>query len=296
MFNRVKMELLNIGLKFISVNEKLVRMFLETSPSNINEIVILPATDLVAKKITTKLENKKVNGKVINGSLNGISISVVRSSVGCPNTAIIVEALKLCGVKIILRVDFCGGINLANSSVEVGDILIPNQVYCGDGTTPLYLMKYPELLSKLNAIIFPFSKINASLSDQNVFVVKPDETLKKVVSTNTSQLINNPVKEVDLWTLDALFCETNDFIAELKSLSIQGIDMESSILFLLGALYNIKTISVLAVSDLPGHNKYDIFKTNEIHPNMEKGIDKAINLIINTLPKVKSFRYTLETI
>ncbi len=287
MLNRIKMELLNVGLKFISVNEKIVRMFLETSPSNVNEIVVLPATDLVAKKIANKLENKKVNGKVVNGLLNGVTVSVVRSSVGCPNTAIIVESLKLCKVKTIIRVDFCGGVNLTNSTVEIGDIMIPNRVYCGDGTTPLYLMKYPEFLSKFTAIKWPFSKVNELVSDQKIFVVKPDETLKKIVLTNAKQYIKSTVKEVDLWTLDALFCETDDFITQIKSLNIQGIDMESSILFLLGILYNLRTISVLSVSDIPGHPKYDMFKANELHPNTEKGIDNAIELIIKLLPTIK---------
>ena len=58
MLNKIKSQMLNLGLKFISVDDKLVRMILETSSSNINEIVILPAVKLVMKKIVNKLFKK----------------------------------------------------------------------------------------------------------------------------------------------------------------------------------------------------------------------------------------------
>ncbi len=51
MLNKIKSELLNLGLKFISVDEKIVRMILETSPSNVNVIVIVPAVKIVMQKI-----------------------------------------------------------------------------------------------------------------------------------------------------------------------------------------------------------------------------------------------------
>jgi len=64
--------MLNLGLKFISVDDKIVRMILETSSSNINEIVIMPAVKIVMKKLVNKLQNKVVHGRVYNGILNGI--------------------------------------------------------------------------------------------------------------------------------------------------------------------------------------------------------------------------------
>jgi uridine phosphorylase len=94
--NRIKNEILNIGLKFISVDEKIVRMFLETTPSNINEIVILPAVKQVMKKIVNKLDKKVKKGLVYNGFLNGVRVSVIRSHMGCPQTAIILESIMRC--------------------------------------------------------------------------------------------------------------------------------------------------------------------------------------------------------
>jgi len=217
--------MLNLGLKFISVDDKVVRMILETSASNINEIVLMPAVKIVMKKLVKRLQNKIVHGRVYNGTLNGIKVSIIRSQVGCPNAALTIECLKRSKAKIVVRVDFCGGIYGENTTINIGDIVIPKSAYCGDGTSSEYLRANQTLLNQLEST--------------------------------------------------------------LNSINIKGIDMESSILFLLGQLYNLKVASILSVSDLPGDAKYDLLKSNEIHPDMETGIDNAIKILINTLPKIQ---------
>ncbi len=288
MFNKIKNELINFGLKLMSIDDKIARMFLETAPSNINEIIIMPASKIFARKILNKLRNKRSHGRVYNGLLNDINVSVIRSLVGCPMCAITVESLKRCNTKIIIRVDFCGGIQDDTALVDVGDILLPKLAYCGDGTSPQYIIKYSELLNHLKSVPNPFSKVHeVKTGNQNVFITKPNEELKNILLNEGNSIASNNIKEVDFWTTDSLFCETKDFINGLKSINVKGIDMESSILFLLGMIYKLKTVSILSVSDLPGHSKYDMFKTNEIHPSLIKGIDIAINLVISALPKIK---------
>ena len=116
--------------------------------------------------------------------------------------------------------------------------------------------------------------------------VKPHNTLKDLLLNEAISMFPSGVKENNLWTTDALFCEGLDFIRALNSINIGSIDMESSILFLLGKLYNLKTASILSVSDLPGHPKYDLLNSNEIHPNMENGINNAIKVLNKVLPKI----------
>jgi uridine phosphorylase len=289
MINKIKGELLNFGLKFISVDEKIVRMLLETSPSNVNEIVILPAVKTVMKKLVKKLQNKIKHGRVYNGILNGVRVSVILSNVGCPNVAMILECLKRCKTKVIVRVDLCGAISGQEGEVSIGDILIPELVYCGDGTTPQYIRSYGTLITFLDSIKNPlFTTQNIEVGNQSIYISKPDEVLREIVLISGRSLPNCDIKAVDFWTTDALFCETLEFIRALQSINVRGIDMESSILFLLGSLFNLKTVSVLSVTDLPGHPKYDLLMSNQIHPNMENGIDKAIKIVVNALPKIKT--------
>ncbi len=280
--------MLNLGLKFISVNEKVVRMILETGSSNINEIVIMPAVKIVMKKLAKRLQNKIVHGRVYNGTLNGIKVSIIRSQVGCPNMALTLECLKRSKAKIVVRVDFCGGIYGENTAINIGDIVIPKSAYCGDGTSSEYLRANPTLLNRLESITNPLSSTqNLIASPQTIFISKPNEILKQLLIKEARSLLTGKVIESHLWTTDALFCETYEFVRALNSIDIKAIDMESSILFLLGQLYNIKVASILSVSDLPGDEKYDLLKSNDLHPDMESGIDNAIKILIKALPKIQ---------
>jgi len=288
MLNKIKSQMLNLGLKFISVDEKIVRMILETSPSNINEIVILPAVKLVMKKIVKRLQNKTVYGRVYNGVLNGIKVSVIRSQVGCPNAALTIECLKRSKAKIVVRVDFCGGIYGEDTSIEIGDVVVPKLAYCYDGTAPQYIRANQTLLNQLESISNPLSTVqNVIAGNHTIFISKPNEILKDLLIKEARVFNPKKAKEVLLWTTDALFCETFEFIRALKAINIKAIDMESSILFLLGQLYNLKTASILSVSDLPGHPQYDLLNSNEIHLDMETGINNAIKILINALPKIQ---------
>lgn len=264
-------------------------MFLQTKPSNLNEIVVLPATKIVEKRLIKKLEQKKRNGRVTNGLLNGVTVSIIRSLVGCPNTSVTLESLKRCNVKAIIRVDFCGGIALDDKPISIGDVLIPKITCCGDGTCPQYIMKYPELPDLLGSISNPNPRIQELKSgNQSVYISEPNNQLKDILINEGTILIPNRIKEVDFWTTDALFCENELFIDSLKSINVQGIDMENSIFFLLSKLFNIKAASILSVSDLPGHPKYDLFNSNTLHPDMETGIENAIKITIASLPKIKA--------
>ena len=288
MLNKIKSQMLNLGLKFISVDDKIVRMILETSSSNINEIVLMPAVKIVMKKLVNRLQNKIVHGRVYNGTLNGIKVSIIRSQVGCPNAALTLECLKRSKAKIVVRVDFCGGIYGENTTINIGDIVIPKSAYCGDGTSSEYLRANQTLLNQLESITNPLSTtLNLIASPQTIFISKPNEILKKLLIREARSLNPSKVRESHLWTTDALFCETYEFVRALDSIDIKAIDMESSILFLLGQLYNLKVASILSVSDLPGDPKYDLLKSNEIHPDMETGIDNAIKILIKVLPKIQ---------
>lgn len=287
MKNRIKSELLNLGLKFISIDEKLIKIFLETNPSNVNEIVIVPTVKSIMKKLINKLANLSKKGRVYNGLLNNVRVSIIRCYLGCPNMAILLECLRRTKAKKIIRIDICGGITGLTNKVDIGDIIIPNLAYCGDGTSTQYILTYPDLANQLESIENPMGQFqNIIAGSQKIFITKPDEQLNNILSNHKYSELKALTKKVDLWSTDALFCETYEFLNALKSKNIETLDMESSILFLLGKKYNIQTSSILSVSDLPGTN-YDFLNSNEIHPNMEIGIDRVIKILINSLPKIK---------
>jgi len=289
MFDKIKYILLNFGLKFMSIDEKIVRFFLGTNPSNVNEIVILPIVKEVMNLLISKLRNKKVHGRVYNGLLNDTKVSIIQSLMGAPNAAIIIEALKRCKTKVIIRIDYCGGIINQDNNISIGDILIPNISYCGDGTCPQYLLKNSCEIENIKSILNPSQiSLDLGIGSNKIYISEPDLDLNRIILNEAKNRKLKDVKNVDFWTTDAIFCETNEFIDILTKIGVQGIDMENSVLFLLSKIYSIKSTSILSVSDLPTHPEYDLFKSNIVNPDIEIGMKNAINLLINTLPEISS--------
>ena len=85
-----------------------------------------------------------------------------------------------------------------------------------------------------------------------------------------------------------MFCETDEAIETWKSYGANSADMESSIVYLLGKLFKIHTISVLGVSDLPDTEHWNFQKTNKIHPKYDIILDNALDLIQDALPEIKN--------
>lgn len=324
-FGKIKMSALNTGLKLMSVDEKIVRMNLETSSSNVRPIVILPAIKNSMKILVGKLENKKVHGYVYNGTLNGVEVSIIQTRMGAPNTAIIMEALKRTECKIVIRVDFCGGLtkttefkseernsinddtqtgdqNVFNSTMietklDVGDLVIPRNIFLSDGTSISYLQNYEnQITNNLQFKKFPLIHIVNSENSSNYntypsfrnsyWNVDADPELYKIVSSNHEKKFKKRDKLDVSWAIDAMYCEEQKDINTWRAYGCNSVDMETSAVYLLGALFNIRAISILAVSDLPDFEKYNMQKTNNIHPRLEQGLKDAVNFLIDILPEI----------
>ena len=91
-----------------------------------------------------------------------------------------------------------------------------------------------------------------------------------------------------LWSVDALFCETEDAIETWKSYGAKSVDMESSAVYLLGNLFKIPSISILGISDLPDIEQWNFQKTNKIHPKFDFILDNAINVLVDALPEINN--------
>ena len=262
------MKLVNAGLSMISVDQKLVRMILDTSPSNINPIVILVVTKMIQEKMVAALEKpEKKSIHVTNGKINGVEVSVVRSHIGGPHTAMVIECLKRCGVKTIIRFDFCGTLS---EDIPVGSIIVPKSALLIDGTSKEYLEEYSQDLQNNN-------KINETDGIRECICSESLLTrIHNIAQSEKSNIIKIGHKIV---TTDALFLETERKIKMWRSYGAQAVDMESSVVYLLSAMFGIEPIAIMVVTDHPGSEKYDMFKNNTIFEGLETSIAKGIELV-----------------
>jgi len=246
-------------IRFMSREDQMTYIVLNCKVKDITQKIILPATDYVMQSIKKHFEKVETHGKVLRGNYEGSVVSLATSGVGAPAAAMTMEALRVAGVKHIIRVDYCGALT---DNIEIGDIIICSEAICGDGTTPHYLN--PDS---------PFPRVPAD----SILLSKIKEGFK----SKKKECHCGPV-----WTHDALFKEPLDLIQKARSHGAIAIDMETSAVFALGNLYNISTAAILIVTDQPRGKEF-LDEKIRISPQILQNLDFAIDNALKTLSSIK---------
>ena len=206
----------NLYFSRMSSEERIVRLGLNTSPNKISDIVVMPASEFYVRHLTKNLNVKSFG---YTWRSKNPDYSLVSSGIGAPSAAFYIEILRRANVKVIVRVDFAGSIN---PSLKSGDFFVPIRAVNADGTSKIY---------------DPESKESY-----------PDDGLKNLIK-ETLMKLNVPYKEGVIYSHDAIFKEDAEFIKQLKQNDIDAIDMETAVLYTLGKQFNIKTCSLLIISN-----------------------------------------------
>jgi len=246
-------------MRFMSRENQIVYMVLNCSSKKVTPNVIFPATDYVMHTIKKHFKKIKPFGKIYRGEHNGSTVALVSSGIGAPAVAMTVEALRCAGVKNIIRVDYCG--SLAEYP-EIGDIVICSEAICGDGTTPHYLN---------SEIAYP------RVPGDSVLISR----IKEEFESTKIEFYCGPI-----WTHDALFREPQELIEKAVSNGAIALDMETSVLFALGQLYNISTASILIVTDRPRGEEF-LSEKIKISPRILQNLDTSIDIALNILSSIE---------
>jgi len=100
---------------------------LRAEPGDYAEACMLPGDPLRAKYIAETFMDdiRQVNGERgmlgFTGTFRGKPVSVQASGMGCPSAGIVIEELVMLGVKRILRVGTCGGLDPKGA---LGDLIV----------------------------------------------------------------------------------------------------------------------------------------------------------------------------
>lgn len=157
------------------------------------------------------------------GTYKGVPVSVQTTGMGCPTTAIVVEELIRLGASTLVRVGTAGVIN---REVEPGELIIATGSVPNDGTTRQYL-------------------------NGAAYAPVPDHSVVAAL-TSTAAQVERRTHVGLIQTEDAFYATTPEHVAELEARGILGIEMEASVLFLLGKLRNVRTGCALVASNRIG--------------------------------------------
>lgn len=231
---------------------------LKIKPGDMSKLVLLPGDPQRSAYIADKFLN---GSRLINdyrglnsytGFYHNKKVSIVTSGMGSPSAGIVVEELSRLGVKVIMRIGTCGGVN---KRVKAGDIVIPTGAGSMIGFKNIY-------------------GIGEIPSVPDFFIL---ENLVKYTS-GRGALQRSPAFHIGpIMTSDAFFSEKKD--AKLfESKGILAMEMECAALFALGHALGIKTGAMLLATGNINYGE-QVIDT----PQVRASLDAAILIALRAL-------------
>ncbi len=168
---------------------------------------------------------------------------------GAPQAVDTLEILNALGVKNVISIGMIGGFS---DKITYGDIVIPNKVYCEEGTS----LHYYEKIEYATPSKDLFNSLCKSIKDCKTFPI-----------ISTDAIYRQTFYKEDLW----------------RNKGCLGVDMETSALLSVGKYLNMEVASILMVSDLhPRHeNKPEKWNYCMTEDKREYFLCKAINAVLN---------------
>jgi DeoD family purine-nucleoside phosphorylase len=200
---------------------------LRAEPGDYAEACLLPGDPLRAKRIAETFleEARQVNSERgmlgFTGTYRGRAVSVQASGMGCPSAAIAIEELVQLGVKRIVRVGTCGGLQ---PDLSLGDLVIAISATPADPTALQFTDGEPHAPTASWELVH--GAVHAAKDLGKRVRVGP------VVSSNV------------------FYDPDGERARRWSERGILGIEMEAAVLFTLGPLRGIETGCLLTISDV----------------------------------------------
>jgi DeoD family purine-nucleoside phosphorylase len=190
------------------------------------EACLLPGDPLRAKYIAETfledVEQKNWERGMLGytGTYEGRPVSVQATGMGCPSAAIVIEELAQLGVRRMIRVGTCGGLQ---PDFKLGDLIVALSAVPADSTATSYLA----------------GEVHAPTADWDLVHG----------AVHAAKELGKPVRVGPIVSSDLFY---NPDAAQYQRWSNRGVlavEMEAAVLFTLGALRKFKAGCLLTVSD-----------------------------------------------
>jgi DeoD family purine-nucleoside phosphorylase len=227
---------------------------LRAEPGDYADACLLPGDPLRAKYIAeTFLEDvRQVNGERgmlgFTGSFRGKPVSVQSSGMGCPSAAIVIEELVMLGVKRILRVGTCGGLQ---ADMKLGDLIIALTAVPADASAR-------HLIGEPHVPTADWDLVHGAV--------------------HAAKELGKPVRVGPIVSSDLFYNPDGGQYQRWSERGVLAVEMEAAILFTLGALRKVKTGCLLTVSDVVVEGEFIRISDEE----MRAAVDQMTELALHT--------------
>lgn len=169
-----------------------------------------------------RLVNEYRGYLVFTGSYRGSPLTIATHGVGGPSAAIVFEELIMLGARYIVRLGSTGAMV---DNIEIGDVIVADgAAYPVGGSVGMYL------------------------GIDTAYPASPDIELTYMVFKNLSSKLGR-VWLGPVYSSDAFYAESGDFVARWSSRKILSVEMECATLFIVSRLRGVRSACVLVASD-----------------------------------------------
>lgn len=224
-------------------------------PGEYAEACLLPGDPLRAKYVAetfldgAEQRNSERGMLGYTGTFEGRPVSVQATGMGCPSAAIVIEELVMLGVKRMLRIGTCGGLQ---PDMQLGDLIVAVSAVPADSTA-MHLVGEPHVPTA------DWELVHAA-----VHAAKELDRTVRVGPIVSSDLFYNPDGgQYQRWS----------------ERGILAVEMEAAVLFTLGALRKVKAGCLLTVSDVVVEGEFVRISDEE----MRRAVDQMTELALRTV-------------
>jgi DeoD family purine-nucleoside phosphorylase len=229
---------------------------LRAEPGDYADGCLLPGDPLRAKYIAETFFDDPVEvnherGMLgYTGTFRGKPVSVQSSGMGCPSAGIVIEELTQLGVKKIVRVGTCGGLQ---PDLSMGDLIVALSATAADSTATHYVLGEPH------APTADFGLVHEAV--------------------HQARELGKPVRVGPIVSSDIFYQPDAGLAARWSERGILAVEMEAAVLFTLGALRKIQAGCMLIVSDVIVEGEFLRISDED----MRKAVDEMTELALHTV-------------
>jgi len=177
-------------------------------------------------------------------------VSVQSSGMGCPSAAIVIEELAQLGVRKLMRVGTCGGLQ---PDMRMGDLVIALAATAADSTSTHYVLGEPH------APTADFGLVHEAV--------------------HQAKHLGKPVRVGPIVSSDIFYHPDAGLAARWSDRGILAVEMEAAVLFTLGALRKMQAACMLIVSDVVVEGEFLRISDDD----MRTAVDEMTELALHTV-------------
>ena len=237
---------------------------LQIEPGDVGRYVLLPGAPGRCEKIAAHFNYPHQVAyhreyRTITGTLLGEKVSVASTGIGNPSAAIAIEELINVGADTLIRVGTSGGMQ---PETKPGDLAIMKASIRDEGTTKHYMPAAFPALAHLDVVVALKEAAHALSCPFHVGISHSKDSFYGQINPERMPVSDMLRERWKAWVQGGTLCA----------------EMESATLFVLGAIYRLRTGSITMVAMNQAHPEWGV--VTDVEPMIHTAVKAVETLII----------------